>query len=157
VSEIRPTTCVVAAEDPEIAAKIEQPMMLTWSRRPGSKPAHGARPWKRERDNRVRNSNSPMMMNRGRASSSDVVRMFQVYCGSNRSSGMFLKIARRRTPVAIRVRPTQMPAPSMPKRSENAAATMVPIGLSYSLSAETWSRGSSSATPSSAWRRRAAI
>ena len=33
---MRPTTCVVAADEPEIAAKIEQPMTLTCSRRPGS-------------------------------------------------------------------------------------------------------------------------
>ena len=78
---MRPTTCVVAADEPEIAAKIEQPTTFTCSSRPGSSPAHGASPWNSERDRRDWNRISPIRMNIGSASSSCVVRMFQAYCG----------------------------------------------------------------------------
>ena len=47
---MRPTTCVVAADEPEIAAKIEQPTTFTCRSRPGSRPVHGASPWNSERE-----------------------------------------------------------------------------------------------------------
>ena len=93
-----PPTCVVAAEEPEMAAKIEQPTMLTCSSRPGSSPIIGASPSKSERDSRVRNRISPITMKSGRATSSEVVRMFQAYCGSSLSSGMSRKSASRTMP-----------------------------------------------------------
>ncbi len=90
---MRPITCVVAADEPEIAAKMVQPITFTCSRRPGSSPAHGASPWNSDRDKLVRNNSSPIRMNSGSASSSCVVRMFQAYCGSSLSSGIERNIA----------------------------------------------------------------
>src|SRR5215204_25803 len=96
---MRPTTCVVAADEPEIAAKIEQPTTLTWSSRPGSRPVQGASPWNSERESFVRNRISPMTMNSGSAKSSWVVRMFQAYCGSSLSSGMLRNSPSIRVPL----------------------------------------------------------
>ena len=118
---MRPTTWVVAAEEPEIAAKIVQPMTFTCSSRPGSSAAHGDRPRNSVCDSRVRNRISPMMMNSGRASSSWVVRMFQVYCASSLSSGMSRKIASRTVPVTASVQPIHRP----PARKANSTTNMV--------------------------------
>src|SRR6185436_7054931 len=57
----------VAADDPETAAKIVQPMMLVCRRRPGTRSSHGARPRNMSSDNRVRNKISPIQTNRGNA------------------------------------------------------------------------------------------
>src|SRR5947209_15324606 len=57
----------VAAEDPDTAAKIVQPMMLVWSNRPGSRSSQGARPRNMSSDRRVRNRISPIHTKSGSA------------------------------------------------------------------------------------------
>ena len=57
----------VAAEDPETAAKIVQPMMLVCSSRPGSRSSHGARPRNMSSESRVRNRISPIQTKSGSA------------------------------------------------------------------------------------------
>src|SRR3954452_18850568 len=126
LSDMRPITCVVAADEPEIAAKIVQPITFTCRRRPGSSPAHGASPWNSERDKRVRNSNSPIRMNSGNASSSCVVKMFQAYCGSSLSSGIERNIASSNVAVSASVRPIQTPhARSANRIAKSATTSMV--------------------------------
>ena len=127
---MRPTTCVVAAEEPEIAANIEQPRMLTCSSRPGSNPAHGANPVNSERDSWVRNSSSPMTMKSGSAKSSCVVRMFQAYCERSLSSGISLKTASINAPVMPSVRPIQTPPASSANRIANMARVIVSMASS---------------------------
>src|SRR5215204_5143535 len=126
---MRPTTCVVAADEPEIAAKIEQPTTLTWSSRPGSRPVQGASPWNSERESFVRNRISPMTMNSGSAKSSWVVRMFQAYCGSSLSSGMLRNSPSIRVPVMASVSPIQMPPASAVNSTPNIETTIVPTRL----------------------------
>ena len=75
-----------------MAANNEHPTTFTCSKRPGNNPAQGARPENKERASRVRNRISPMMMNKGSATSSEVVRIFHVYCGSSLSSGIERKL-----------------------------------------------------------------
>ena len=123
---MRPTTCVVAADEPEIAAKIEQPMTLTCSRRPGSSAAHGASPRNSDCDSRVRNRISPIRMNSGSASSSCVVRMFQAYCARSLSSGMSRNSASRTVPVTASVQPIHRP----PARKANSTTNMVTMTIS---------------------------
>src|SRR5712672_3287182 len=123
---MRPTTCVVAADDPEMAAKIEQPMTLTCSSRPGSSAAHGARPLNSDCESRVRNRISPIRMNSGRASSSWVVRMFQAYCASSLSSGMSRNSASSTVPVTAKVQPIHRP----PARKANSTTNMVTTMIS---------------------------
>src|SRR5215203_3302072 len=126
---MRPTTCVVAADEPEIAAKIEQPTTLTWSSRPGSRPVQGASPWNSERESFVRNRISPMTMNSGSAKSSWVVRMFQAYCGSSLSSGMLRNSPSIRVPVMASVSPIQMPPASAANSTPNIETTIAPTRL----------------------------
>lgn len=64
---ILPTVAQVAADEPETAAKMAQPMTLVCSSRPGSRFSHGARPLNRSSDRRVRNRISPIHRNSGRA------------------------------------------------------------------------------------------
>ena len=126
---MRPTTCVVAADEPEIAAKIEQPTTFTCSSRPGSSPAHGASPWNSERDRRDWNRISPIRMNIGSASSSCVVRMFQAYWASSLSSGMLRNSASMIAPVAPSVSPIQMPPASAENRIANIVPVIAPIAI----------------------------
>ena len=126
---MRPTTCVVAADEPEIAAKIEQPTTLTCRSRPGSRPVQGARPWNSERESFVRNRISPMTMNSGSARSSWVVRMFQAYCGSSLSSGMLRNSPSISVPVMASVSPIQMPPASAANSTPNIEKTIVPTRL----------------------------
>src|SRR3546814_14038178 len=64
---ILPTVAQVAADEPDTAAKMAQPMTLVCSRRPGRRFSQGARPLNRSSDRRVRNRISPIHRNRGRA------------------------------------------------------------------------------------------
>src|SRR2546430_17054294 len=57
----------VAAEDPDTAAKIVQPMMLVCSRRPGTRSSQGASPLNMSSESRVRNRISPIHTNSGSA------------------------------------------------------------------------------------------
>src|SRR5688500_18895884 len=57
----------VADEDPETAAKIPQPKMLTCMSRPGSQPSQGARPSNISSESLVRNRISPIQTNSGSA------------------------------------------------------------------------------------------
>src|ERR1043165_6271326 len=66
-SVILPIVAQVAAEDPETAAKIVQPMMFVWSSLPGTRSSHGASPLNMSSDRRVRNRISPIQMNSGSA------------------------------------------------------------------------------------------
>src|SRR5512147_2350434 len=59
----------VAAEEPDTAAKMPQPTMLTCIRRPGSQSTHGERPANISSDRRVRNRISPIQTNSGSAAS----------------------------------------------------------------------------------------
>ena len=117
---MRPTTWVVAADEPEMAAKIVQPMTLTCSRRPGSSPAQGERPRNSDCDSRVRNRISPMTMNSGSASSSCVVRMFQAYCARSLSRGISRNTASKTVPVTASVQPIHRP----PARKANSTTNM---------------------------------
>src|SRR5688572_11022247 len=59
----------VADDDPETAAKMPQPKMLTCIRRPGSQPSHGARPSNISSESRVRKRISPIQTKSGSAAS----------------------------------------------------------------------------------------
>src|SRR3954470_11138899 len=64
---ILPMVAQVAAEEPDTAAKIVQPITLVCSRRPGNRLTHGASPRNMLSLSLVRNRISPIQMNRGRA------------------------------------------------------------------------------------------
>ena len=70
---MRPMVAAVAAEEPEIAAKIPQPVTLQCISRPGNGAIHGARPRNMSSEMRVRNRISPIQMNSGSAVSAQLV------------------------------------------------------------------------------------
>src|SRR5215475_14393459 len=57
----------VAADDPDTAAKMVQPMMLVCNSLPGTRSSQGASPLNMSSDNRVRNSISPIQTKSGSA------------------------------------------------------------------------------------------
>src|SRR5438067_13814250 len=64
---MRPMVAAVAAEEPEIAAKMPQPTTLQCMRRPGSGAIQGASPRNMSSAMRLRNRISPIQMNIGSA------------------------------------------------------------------------------------------
>src|SRR5882672_10110797 len=66
-SVILPMVAHVAADDPDTAAKMVQPMMFVCSRRPGTRSSHGASPLNMSSESRVRNRISPIQTNSGNA------------------------------------------------------------------------------------------
>src|SRR5258708_36421750 len=70
---MRPMVAAVAAEEPEIAAKIPQPATLQCISRPGSGAIDGAGPRNMSSEMRVRNRISPIQMNSGSAVSAHLV------------------------------------------------------------------------------------
>ena len=62
---IRPMVAVVAADDPETAAKMPQLSTLTCINRPGSRRSQGANPLNMSAAKLVRKSTSPIQMNSG--------------------------------------------------------------------------------------------
>src|SRR3954468_19630632 len=66
-SVILPMVAQVAAEEPETAAKMVQPITLVCSSRPGRRDTQGASPRNMLSLSLVRNRISPIQMNRGRA------------------------------------------------------------------------------------------
>ena len=101
---------MVAAEEPEIAANMEQPITVVWNSRPGRKLIHGAMPEKSDCDRRVRNNNSPIRMNSGRETMSEDVRTLNAQLAINLCVGRLVNNSSRTTAVAIKAGPIQIPA-----------------------------------------------
>src|SRR5439155_23104334 len=77
----------VAAEEPDTAAKIPQPITFTWVSRPGSHCSQGERPRNISSDNLVRNRISPIQMNSGSAASVQDALALQLAVASTLPSG----------------------------------------------------------------------
>lgn len=103
---ILPTVAQVAADEPETAAKIAQPITLVCSSRPGSRFSQGARPLNRSSDRRVRNRISPIHRNRGRAVRVQLDAAPQIVTAMASPAGRLEKISMPIQAVPARVRPT---------------------------------------------------
>ena len=64
----------VAAEEPDTAAKIVQPITLTCSKPPGKRCTQGAMPRNNDSDNLLKNKMSPIRTNKGRVTNSSAFR-----------------------------------------------------------------------------------
>ena len=64
---MRPIVAAVAADEPETAAKIPQLRIFTCNSLPGSLDRKGERPWNKSSERLVRNSISPIQINKGKA------------------------------------------------------------------------------------------
>jgi hypothetical protein len=73
-----------------------------------------------------------MMMKSGRATSSEVVRMFHAYCGSSLSSGIDRNAQSRLKAVSMSVSPIHRPPARAMNSTPNSVATMLPTGLAPS-------------------------
>src|SRR5690606_16541862 len=112
---ILPTVATVAAEEPDTAAKIAQPITLVCSSRPGRRLSHGARPLNRSSDSRVRNRISPIQRNKGRAVSVQLDAAPQIVTAMASPAGRLEKISMPIHAVPASVSPTQTPHPSKAK------------------------------------------
>jgi hypothetical protein len=112
---ILPTVAQVAADEPETAAKMAQPITLVCSSRPGRRLSQGARPLNRSSDSRVRNRISPIHRKSGRAVSVQLEDAPQMVTAMASPAGRLEKISMPIQAVPARVRPTQTPQPSSAK------------------------------------------
>jgi hypothetical protein len=109
----------VAADEPDTAAKMAQPMTLVCSSRPGSQLTQGARPRNMLSDSLVRNRISPIQMNSGRAVSvqlEDEPQMVTAMASpAGRAENSCMPI--QATPVSVRPIHTPLPAGRTARRS----------------------------------------
>src|SRR5437773_558588 len=115
-SVILPIVAQVAADEPDTAAKIVQPMILVCRSRPGTRSSHGASPLNMSSESRVRKRISPIHTNSGSAVSvhDDVVPQIVSAIASPAERDEKSSIAIHATPNSAR--PIQTPAPSRMKR-----------------------------------------
>ncbi|MNT03855.1 hypothetical protein D3C72_1384080 [compost metagenome] len=110
-----PTVAQVAADEPDTAAKIAQPITFVCSSRPGRRLSQGASPLNRSSDRRVRNRISPIQRNSGRAVSVQLDDAPQIVTAMASPAGRLEKISIPIQAVPASVRPTQTPQPSRTK------------------------------------------
>src|SRR4030042_428503 len=110
-----PIVAQVAAEDPEIAAKIAQPTTLVCISLPGRGPIQGARPRKRSSESRERKRISPIQIKRGRAVSVQLDREPQTVVAMASPAGRVVKSSIEIQATPIRDSPTHTPDPRRKK------------------------------------------
>src|SRR4051812_23489184 len=116
-SVILPMVAQVAADDPETAAKMVQPITLVCSRRPGSRPTQGASPRNMLSLSLVRNRISPIQMNRGRAVRVQLEAEPQTVTAIASPAGREENSCMPNQATPARVRPIQTPLPSSANRT----------------------------------------
>src|SRR2546430_965813 len=109
---MRPIVAQVAAEEPEIAAKIVQPTTLVWSSRPGMRDIHGARPRNMSSDSLERNRISPIQMNSGSAVKVQLELDSQTLLPSRLTIGRSVNKVMPSQPTPNSASPIHTPAPS---------------------------------------------
>src|SRR5882672_6583341 len=102
----------VAAEEPDTAAKMPQPTMLTCIRRPGSQVTQGDRPANISSDSLVRNRISPIQTNSGRAASDQEALELQNDWNRLTSGGLLVKNCRPNQATALIAMPIHRPPAS---------------------------------------------
>ena len=128
----------VAAEDPETAAKIAQPKILTCSSRPGSLVSHGDSPVNMSSASFERNRISPIQINSGRAARAQLLLAPQLVVASTLPSGALENNKMPAIPTANSENATQSPPASRLSRKTSSRTVMPsslmarpPCGLSH--------------------------
>ncbi len=111
-----PIVAQVAADEPETAAKIVQPMTFVCRSRPGNLPIQGARPRNMSSDSLERNRISPIQMNIGSAVRVQLDDAPQIVVTIASPTGRVVNRAMAIQPTAIRASPIQTPAPRIANR-----------------------------------------
>src|SRR6056297_2290075 len=127
---MRPTVAVVAADEPETAAKSAQPKILACNSRPGRRVVSGARPENMSDDSRERKRISPIQMNIGSAVRSQMLSAPQTLVAKTSSTGAEDAISIAASPTAMSAKPTHNPSARQPKRiaTRTSARVSMPIG-----------------------------
>src|SRR6056297_3192661 len=130
-TDMRPTVAVVAADEPETAAKSAQPKILACRSRPGSRPVSGASPENMSDDKRERNRISPIQRNIGSAVRSQILSAPQTLVPNTSSAGAVEASIIAASPTAISAKPTQRPSARQPNRitTRISDSSSMPIGL----------------------------
>ena len=102
----------VAADEPDTAAKMPQPRMLTCRSRPGTRPSHGARPENISSDTFERNRISPIQMNSGSEASAHELLLPQTVVAKTRPVGALVNSSMPMKPTPSRASATHTPPPS---------------------------------------------
>ena len=140
---ILPTVAQVAADEPDTAAKIVQPMMFVCSRRPGSHCSHGARPRNMPSDRRDFSRISPIQMNSGSAVSVQLDSDPHTVSASASPPGRVVKSSMPSHATPSTAMPIQTPAPRITNIATiSARAVSVPI-VAYSMLAASLGCGGS--------------
>src|SRR5690349_6118055 len=132
----------VAAEEPDTAAKIVQPMMLVWSSRPGTRSSHGASPRNMSSDSRVRNRISPIQTKSGNAVSVHDEAVPQIVTAIASPAGRDEKSVMPIHATPASASPIHTPLPSSPN-----SATTSSVVTSASFIVERFGRHDSLALP----------
>src|SRR3954471_13638046 len=114
----------VAALEPETAAKIAQPTTLVWSRRPGRRRIHGARPLNMSSLRRVRNRISPIQMKSGSAVSVQLDDEPQIVTAMASPAGRELNSCMPIQATPESVRPIQTPLARIANSERTSRAVM---------------------------------
>ncbi len=101
----------VAADEPDTAAKIPQPITFTCTRRPGSHCSQGDRPRNISSDRRVRNRISPIQMNSGSAASVQDALALHTVVASTEPIGTLVVSSMAMKPIRPRATAIQTPLP----------------------------------------------
>ena len=109
---MRPMVAQVAAEEPDTAAKMAQPMTLTCSSRPGSRCTQGASPANMSSDKRVRKRISPIQMNIGSAVRSHEFDAAHIEVASTWPAGVATLVSTAAKPQTASATAIQTPEPS---------------------------------------------
>ena len=115
----------VAADEPDTAAKMVQPMMLVCSRRPGRRSSQGARPLNMSSESLVRNRISPIQMNSGSAVRVQDEAEPQMVTAIASPTGRLVNNSMPIQATPVSVRPTQTPLAKI----RNSAATSSKVML----------------------------
>src|SRR5690606_10143685 len=102
----------VAADEPDTAAKMAQPITLACRSRPGRQVTHGARPRNMLADSLVRNRIAPIQMNRGRAVSVQLEAEPQMVTAMASPAGRTENSCMPIQATPVSVRPIHTPLPS---------------------------------------------
>ena len=114
-SVILPIVAHVAADEPETAAKIAQPMTFVCSKRPGNLFNQGAKPLNKSCERRVRKRISPIHKKRGNAVSVQLEDAPQIVMAIASPAGLVENNSIPIQAVPANVRPTHTPPAKKPK------------------------------------------
>src|SRR2546422_1323329 len=141
---MRPIVAAVAAEEPEIAAKMPQPKTLQCISLPGSGAIHGARPRNMSSEILVRNRISPIQMKSGSAVSAQLVLAPQIVVAIRLPAGESVKRVIAIQPTPSKVSAIQRPATSSSARAPIRTTDISHISMASALEARRLRRGATS-------------